>query len=239
MGLDLRDGSKPYRRPVTISQDQAHRDEPPEPPAEGPNRPLPGWPWTWRRLAAALFVVSAALFVIGVQAEGDTQSDVNTEVIGDATTTTEAHVDEGGESGTASEAHTDEASGEANEAHTETATGGVETTGESDHHDETSEKVLGVNAESNGIVAVVVAITLIAAAVHWLTKDRRIALAAAALAALFAVFDVAEVAHQLDRSDTGLAVLAGTVAAGHVGAALLAMLPVAANRPPAPAASRS
>jgi len=63
------------------------------------------------------------------------------------------------------------------------------------------------------------------AAAVWTQSRSALALAVVAIVMLlFAVLDVREVFHQVDESRTGLAVLAGVVAALHVGAAVLSAL---------------
>jgi len=144
-----------------------------------------------RRLAAVLFVVTAGLFVIGINAEGDSEA-------------TEAEEAEEGEEGEEGEAGHDEEGEE----------------GEPGHDEEGEEKVLGVDVESPATVALAVIVSIALGVGLWLSNRRWLALVATAVALAFAVFDIAEVVHQLDESDTGLAVLAGVIAFGHVAAAL-------------------
>jgi hypothetical protein len=82
------------------------------------------------------------------------------------------------------------------------------------------EKVLGVNVESPGVVAVGVGVSLVLAAAAWLKQRRAVFVVVAVFAAAFAVLDVAEIFHLLDRSESGLAVLAAVVAVIHVLAAI-------------------
>ena len=147
-----------------------------------------------RRVAAILFVVAAALFVVGVATEGDSHTE-----------TTEAVHDESGE--TAEHNETAEAAG-----HDEAAEA------ESGEHAE-EEAVLGIDVESPGAVASAVAVSLALAVGLWLLNRRWLALVAVGFGLMFAVFDIAEISHQLDESRTGLAVLAGVIAAVHLGAA--------------------
>jgi hypothetical protein len=149
-----------------------------------------------RRLVAVLFVVAAALFVIGVEAEGDSHH-------AETTTLTTVH-NESAESGAAGQHETTEVS----------VAGQTESIGES--------KVLGVDIESPAAVALAVIASVLLAVGMWLRGMRWTALLAAAVAVVFAVFDIAEVVHQLDNSRTGLAVLAGVIAAAHAVAAVTA-----------------
>jgi hypothetical protein len=88
---------------------------------------------------------------------------------------------------------------------------------------EGEDEVLGIDAESTPLVVVAVVGSLGLAAAAWMRPDVEllVALIAAAMVA-FAVLDIREVAHQADESNGGLAVLAGAVAALHLGAAALA-----------------
>jgi hypothetical protein len=67
-----------------------------------------------------------------------------------------------------------------------------------------------------------VAVSLALALGLWIRDERWLAIATVGAAVVFAVFDVAEVAHQVDESQTGLAVLAAVIAAGHIAAAAAA-----------------
>ena len=148
-----------------------------------------------RRLVAALFVTAAVLFVIGVEAEGDTH---HTET----TTLTTVH-NEAAETGGATET-----TGAGTAGHTESSREG---------------KVLGVDVESPAAVALAVIASVLLAVGLWLRGWRWIALLAVVVAVVFAVFDIAEVVHQLDNSRTGLAILAGVIAAAHAVAAVTAV----------------
>jgi hypothetical protein len=79
--------------------------------------------------------------------------------------------------------------------------------------------VLGVNVESPGVVAVGVGVSLGLAALSWLRPHRAVFVISAVFASAFAVLDVAEMLHQLDKSETGLAVLAAVIALAHLLAA--------------------
>lgn len=145
------------------------------------------------RAAAALLVVTAALFVAGVAVErSDSASETG------STTHTES----------ADEAHHDEAA-----EHTEPGGAAAEST----HHDD--ERVLGLDLEAGPLVLLAALASLALAAGLWLWGSRAIAGAAAVFASLFTVLDVAELAHHIDESRTGLAVLAGLIAVGHLLAA--------------------
>lgn len=160
-----------------------------------------------RRIAAVLFVVTAALFAVGVAAEGDT------------------HTETGVESSNASAEQPTSQSGEAHdegaeEPGTHVDEGSNAEGGEASHHESSTEgTVLGIDAESPVTVTLAVLASIALAAGLWFTNRRAVAVAAAAVGVLFAVFDIAEVVHQLDESKNGLAVLAAVVAVGHAGAA--------------------
>jgi hypothetical protein len=151
-----------------------------------------------RRTAAALLVVCAALFIVGVITEGDTHAE-----------TTEPAAD-----------HDEAVKGaEGETGHDEAA----EASG-AGHNESADERILGVDVESPGSVVLAVAVSVALAVGLWIRKQRWLAVSAAAAAIAFALFDVAEIAHQLDETRFGLAVLAGVIAAGHLAAAATAGL---------------
>lgn len=176
-----------------------------------PGPPAAGAPA--RTLAAGLLLVTAALFVIGVTAEGDDH-------------------DEPGEAAESVGAHGENAASEAAEPrsddHDESAeraegTGGDSGSSEAGEAGEEGEgEILGVDVESPIVVAGAVAVSLALAGALWLRGRRGIAVAVVAFGLVFAVFDAVEAEHQLDKSRTGLAVLAVAIAAGHLGAAAAA-----------------
>jgi hypothetical protein len=159
----------------------------------------------WRlRIIAALVVVAAVLFVIGVTAEsdGDTHAEEPSgEVAGHS---------ESGESGESAEVRAREGA-EAVEA------------------DE--QRVLGLDLESPGPVAAALVLSAVLAAAVLFRPDRWVLVAIAVVAAAFAVLDIAEVGHQLDEDKTGLAVLAATIAAMHAATAALAVWHLTARAP--------
>lgn len=176
------------------------------------------------RIAAVLFVVCAALLVVGVSAEGDSHN----------------------EASKAAEQH------EANEAASNNEPAAAHDEGEADEHDDAAEtaehaatehdsddagageridqdesgeeQVLGIDTESPASVIAAVAVSLAVAVGLWLRGRRWLALISVGFAIVFAVFDVAEVRHQLNESRTSLAVLAAVIAAGHLAAATTAGL---------------
>jgi hypothetical protein len=153
------------------------------------------------RAAAVLFVVTAALFVIGVSTEpGHNEST-------EATETTAAR-SEGAEATEPEGAH-DEGSDETSES-------GEEPHSEGTGEDET---VLGIDVESRVNVTLAVIVSLALAIGLWFRPVRPVAITAVVFAVLFAVLDIAEVIHQLDDDQTGAAALAAVIAAGHVLAA--------------------
>ena len=85
---------------------------------------------------------------------------------------------------------------------------------------EGSEKVLGLDVESPALVALGVGVSLVLAALAWLRPQRAVFVVVAAFAAAFAVLDVAETLHQIDKSRTGLAVVASVLALVHLLTAL-------------------
>jgi len=171
-----------------------------------------------RALLVLLVVVATALFIVGVSVEkssGDTH---------DEPSATAAEQGGAGETGEGSAGETGEA-GEVGEAHTEAAAG--EPSGSED------EALLGLDLEATGLVVLAAGLSLALAGAVWLRPEWGWLIAAVVVVmAAFAALDVREVFHQLDEDDSGLALLAGVVAALHLVAAGVALR---IRRTPAPA----
>jgi hypothetical protein len=88
--------------------------------------------------------------------------------------------------------------------------------------EESSERLLGVDPESTGLVAVAVVVSLVLAALVWRGGAPWLLGLVALVMIAFAALDVREVVHQIDESRTGLTLLALLVAALHLAAAALA-----------------
>lgn len=148
-----------------------------------------------RHMLAIVIVAATAAFVTGVSIErsnGDTHQE-------ETATPTDA--------------------GESEEAHAEES---VERAASAEEESE-DERVLGVDLEATPFVVLAAIGSLTFAAAAWLRPEVRRLLLVTALAMLaFAVLDLREVVHQVDESDTGLAVLAGVVAFLHLVAAAVA-----------------
>jgi hypothetical protein len=161
---------------------------------------------TANRLLAVLIVAATITFAIGVAIERSQESS-------SATGPEVSHVE--GES--------------AEPGHVEGAVSGEVT------HTDSSEKLLGIDPESVGLVIVAVIVSLSLATAVWLRPDLGGLLWLAALAmAVFAALDLREFIHQLDESRTGLAVLVASVTLLHAGAAVIA-LRLARSSEPKPA----
>lgn len=143
------------------------------------------------RISAALLVLTAILFIVGVRSEPAEASETRTIRTESAHESTEDPHEESSER---------ESSGR-----------------ESSEHGEATERreLIGVDLESTWLAIVAVAASLALAAAMWPVGDRRVAIVTLGFAAVFAALDVAEVAHQLDESRNGLAALAITIAVGH------------------------
>jgi hypothetical protein len=85
------------------------------------------------------------------------------------------------------------------------------------------ERVLGLDLESPLLVTAAVVVSVLFAGLVWRRRDRSLLVAIAVFGAGFAVLDIAEIAHQLDEDRTGLALLAGLIAALHAATAVLAV----------------
>lgn len=165
-----------------------------------------------RIFLVALLVASTAAFVVGVSVErsdGDTHGETAaTAESREAAESGEEHAGEAGEGGATEE----------EEAHAES------TPGETDEG-EGEETLLGVDLDATPFVALAAAFSIALAFAVWLRPAWGLLLATVAIAMIvFAALDAREVLHQLDEENTGLAVLAGMVAALHLAAAGVALL---------------
>ena len=198
------------------------------------------------RLLAALLVVGAALFVIGVVTERRAVHREASAAVAASGQETGNEAAEGAATSVAAKAAAAETGNEAAEGAAATTTSHVETAveraanGETSATGETGERLLGVNVESTPLVvlASIVALALAVAVVRW--PRRVVFVVVAALAALWAVADVAEVVHQHREGRNGVAALAGAIAAVHVVIGALALAQAArAQRALAPLAAAS
>lgn len=154
------------------------------------------------RILAGVIVVATIGFAIGVSIE---KSETHSES-GETAAQLEAEGAESTEAEESEEAHAGEA-------------GVTESEGES----EESEELLGINLESTPLVVLAIIGSLVLAAAAWLRPDLGWLLSLVAVAMLaFAVLDVREVFAKLDEDESGLAALAGLVAALHLVAAGIA-----------------
>jgi Flp pilus assembly protein TadB len=149
----------------------------------------------------ALLVASTALFAVGVSLE---RSDEDT------------HDEPATELTRASAGEHAEGAGEEGERRRAEPAGHSES-GESD-------TVLGVDVESTQLVvlAVLAGLALAALVASRFGRLRGALLAVAAIALAWAVLDVREVVHQVDESNTGIAIVAALVTVLHVAAAATA-----------------
>lgn len=183
---------------------------------------------------SALLVAGAVVFVVGVAAErGNRHTEPASAAIATSVpvkTVPGTHVE-----GSGSE------EGEANTT-SATALAGQETPGHSETGAsvESSEgAVLGVNLESNGVVAVGVMLSLVLAALAWLRRSKIVFAAVAAFTVVFAVFDIAEVIHQSNGSHQGVAALAALIAVVHLAAATVATMLLVRTSPSTGSAATS
>jgi hypothetical protein len=169
---------------------------------------------TPRALLVALLVTSTVAFVVGVSIERSSGDEHDEQPA--AAGSSEAA--EGGDE------HAAESEGEPGAAEPASA--------ESDEDDE--ETLFGIDLEATPFVVLAAAFSLALALGVWLRPRWTPLLATVGVAmVVFAALDVREVLHQLDESNGGLAVLAGTVAALHLAAAAVATR-LSARAPQAP-----
>jgi cation transport ATPase len=156
----------------------------------------------------ALLATSTILFANGVIAERS-DSDTHTD------TESAAHAEE-----------TSEESGEAEGAHDEAEESAEGTSedvegSESGSESEEDERLLGIDLESTPLVvlAVLAGLGLAGLAATRFGQLRWFLLAVVVIALVWAILDIREVAHQLDESNTGIALVAIAVAVLHLATA--------------------
>lgn len=182
-----------------------------------------------RALLVILIVAATAAFVVGVGVEHGEQS---------------AHHDQSGEvaAGAGREAAPGETRSKAEErGEASPAEGQADGGSESAPAEPAELRPLGVDVEAWPVV-IIAALASLALAVAAFLRPRLVALLALVSAAMlaFAALDVLEAVRKADVDDTGLAILAGIVAALHLGAAVLAAVMASQARrprvvPPGPA----
>jgi hypothetical protein len=163
-----------------------------------------------RRALVVLIVAATAVLVVGVALERHARTHEALRTSGEA-----APVRHAAESGVGSEA------GETGESTESGTVSGAPPRGER-VHEESSERLLGVDPESTGVLLLAVAVSLLLAAAVWRTGTPWLLVLVAVAMAAFAALDVREVVHQIGESRTGLTLLAALVAAVHLAAAALA-----------------
>jgi hypothetical protein len=221
-GLVLR-RFRPRSQPLLMMNAAGAADtEPPANAAHGASRSAANRPPTrhWLAAMAALLILTAGLFAIGVSIERSHHHESAAEhPIADATSTETAAAGEAGEATRGNEA-------------TEHHLAASATAERPAEHAEATERVFGVNPESTPLVVLVSAASVTLAAALWWRPDRRMLLAVAAFNAIAAAFDIAELAHQIDISDTTVATFAALVAVGHLIVIALATLAVVRGAAP-------
>lgn len=156
-----------------------------------------------RALLVALIVAATATFVVGVSIERGDEA-AHHDAAGEATAPSDEHQQPGGEADEHAEGESADALPSVEEPHAEL-------------------RPLGIDVEAWPFVAAAALASLALAAGAWLRPRSTALLTLVALAMLaFAVLDVREVLHQADIDESGLAILAGAVAALHLAAAFVA-----------------
>src|SRR5919202_2577430 len=163
-----------------------------------------------RRALVVLVAVATAALVVGVALERDARTHEALRTSGEV-----APVRHAAQSGVGSEAAE---TGESTESGT---VSGAPPRGER-VREESSERLLGVDPESTGVLLLGVAVSLLLAAAVWRTGTPGLLALVAVVMAAATALDVREVVHQIGESRAGLTLLAALVAALHLAAAALA-----------------
>src|SRR3954447_7653626 len=160
-----------------------------------------------RRTLVVLIAAATAALVVGVALERDARTHEALRTSGET-----APVRHAAQSGSGSEA------GETGQ-NTESGTvSGAPPRGER-VREEPSERLLGVDPESTGVLAIVVVVSLALAALVWRGAAPWLLGLVALVMAAFAALDIREAVHQIAESRAALTVLALLVAALHLAAA--------------------
>ena len=186
-----------------------------------------------RWLLAALLVVAAGVFAVGVGVEKShhhheaatplpTPVTVAGAVGAEGSSSHEAAEGTGGVTSAASETGTGTTAGSGSESSSGSESGSESTSGSESSSESTESKVLGINTESTPVVILVVLGSLALAGLLLRRPGRTALGATVVVAGLAAVFDLAELAHQRHLGEHGLAFLAAVVAGLHLAAAILA-----------------
>jgi hypothetical protein len=144
-----------------------------------------------RQAVVALILAATALFVVGILLEKGSEDDERAGSIAYAT-----------------ESPSEEAGGSESEESGE------------EGHDESDEKVLGIDLESTPFLILAVIGSLLLAGIVWFGRSPWLLLLVSASMLAFAAFDIAEVIRKLDRDEGGIAAIAGLVAVLHLAASL-------------------
>lgn len=152
-----------------------------------------------RRAAAAvavLLLAAAALLILGVLLEHRAGIEYPPGAL--TSEQREAHHDESTEGG-----HHDESTDGAP----------VPTGAPASNGGETAERLIGISTESPWVVALGTVVSVALAAAVWQRPNRAVIIVVMAFTAAALVLDIVEITHQLGDGGTGLAVLAGVIAA--------------------------
>lgn len=180
-----------------------------------------------RKNVIGLILAATVLFVVGIVLEKGSEDNHHDESVAQAAETpaeqgaeSPAHqaAESGGSAKLESPADQPKESAPASEGGETPAEHAAELGGAS--HNESDEKVLGINLESTPFVLLAVIGSLLLVGMVWTGQAPWIFLVVSAAMIAFAVFDIAEVFHQVDRDEGGIAALAGLVAVLHLAAAL-------------------
>ena len=166
-----------------------------------------------RAAIVGLIVLSTIGFVVGTTIERNTEdSHAESPAAAQSESTSGESSTEGGGESEAEHAAESAKQGEATHGDEGAKAGGEETHGEF--------QPFGTNIEAVPFIVLAALASLALAAAVWTRPRSLLVLGVVAAAMLvFAALDVREVFHQIDESRTGLAVLAGVVAALHLAAA--------------------
>ncbi len=200
-------------------------------------------PLSLARIAALLLLLATAVFAIGIVSERAAGGEASESHPTDqAATTSEVGAgetaagrgdghDEGAE---ASEANPESAQHE--EASAGAARPGADLNAAAQPRGASSETMLGLNPESNGMVAAAIVISSLLAAALWFRETPAMLGVVVIVALLFALLDLREIPHQLAEARGWLVAVALLAAALHFTVAVVAGLPLARRVSPGSAA---
>lgn len=180
-----------------------------------------------RILTAALLLVSAGVFAVGVALERGATNGEKPSVTRTSSHTEPGSAESGGTEPGSAETGGNETGSTGSGTEPGTSEGVSQTAGATEG---ASESLLGINPESPSLVVTAVVLSVLLAVLVLTVGSGLVPVAVAAAMVVFTALDVREITHQLNESRQGLAAVAAVVALLHLLAALGAVSVIRGGR---------